>query len=501
MFDMKHSKPLSTNILNRLELVAERTLYKRSFYQFYKVAFCQLHPGTEYDENWHAKYLCEVLQKEAERIRDRKIREKDIIINVPFRSSKSMLTTVIFPIWVWACINPGMKFISVSYSGNLSLEHSRRSRDLINTVWFQRLYGNIVVLKADVAAASHYETLQGGMRKAVGTGGQITGSGADIIIVDDPQNPLKAASETERTNTIEFYDHTLFSRLNEPDIGVRIIVQQRLHQQDLTGHLMDEKHGRPDDHNHICIPGEMDMSVMSPPSLAKYYVDGLFWVSRFSHKVLASYRKALGSLQYSGQIGQRPTPVEGNIWKRKWFNIVEPERVQRDIHKHPIHFFIDTAYTEDETERNDPCGFLAGFIKDEVFYIINFTEAWLEFPDLIKFLKQYVVLHGYTNSSMVYIEPKASGKSVVQMLKQPGVGLNVVEINNDYIRDDKVTRASGVSPVIEAGRCALIAGPWNDKYLAQVTSFPKATHDEAVDVTVYGLNVLGVSDSFFAAFI
>ena len=492
---------LTTNVMNRLELAVERTLYQRSFYHFYKAAFCQLHPGTDYDENWHAKYLCEVLQKEAFRIRDKKPREKDIIINMPFRASKSMLTTVIFPVWVWACVSPGMKFISVSYSGDLALEHSRRSRDLINSVWFQRLYGTKVVLKSDVAAVSHYENLSGGMRKAVGTGGQITGSGADIIIIDDPQNPKKAASETERTNTIEFYDHTLFSRLNEPDIGVRIIVQQRLHEQDLTGHLMDKRTGRPDEHQHICMPGELDMSVLSPPSLAKYYVDGLFWPTRFSHKILAAFKKALGSLQTAGQIGQRPVPPEGNIWKRKWFPIVQPEDVQRDVFKHPIHFFIDTAYTEDESERNDPCGFLAGFIKDEKFYIVNFTEAWLEFPDLIRFLKQYVKVNGYTNSSMVYIEPKASGKSVVQMLKQPGVGLNISEISNDYIRDDKVTRASGVSPVIEAGRCCLVAGPWNDKYLGQVTSFPKAAHDEAVDVTVYGLNVLGVSDTFFAAFI
>ena len=492
---------LSGTILTRLELIVERTLHKRSFYEFYRTAFAQLHIGSEYDENWHAKYLCDVLQKEAERIQRKEKRIKDIIINVPFRSSKSMLTTVIFPVWCWAVIDPGMKFISVSYSGDLALEHSRRSRDLINTVWFQRLYGNKVVLKADVAAAGHYETLTGGMRKAVGTGGQITGSGCDIIIVDDPQNPKKAASEIERANTIEFYDHTLYSRLNDPEVGVRIIVQQRLHEQDLTGHLMDPKHGRPEDHQHICIPGELDLEVLRPIELAKYYVDGLFWRTRFNAQLLATYKKALGSLQYAGQIGQRPVPPEGNIWKRKWFPIIEASAIERDNNVSPIHFFIDTAYTEDEMERNDPCGFLAGFIKDDRFYIVDFTETWLDFPSLIKFTQQYVRLHGYSFGSMIYVEPKASGKSVVQMLKQPGVGLNIIEIDAEYIKDDKVTRASGVSPVIEAGRCCLISGPWNDKYLGQVTSFPKAVHDEAVDVTVYGLNVLGVSDSFFAAFI
>ena len=238
---------LKHNLLSRIEIVAERMLYRRSFYEFYKVAFCQLHVGIEYDENWHARYLCEILQKEAERIVRKEKREKDIIINLPFRASKSMLTTVIFPVWCWT-VDPSLKFISVSYSGDLALEHSRRSRDLINTVWFQRLYGNRVVLKSDIAAVGHYETAGGGMRKAVGTGGQITGSGGDIIILDDPANPKKAASEVERLNCIEFYNHTLFSRLNDPEVGVRIIVMQRLHEQDLSGHLMDVKHGRPEDH-------------------------------------------------------------------------------------------------------------------------------------------------------------------------------------------------------------------------------------------------------------
>lgn len=490
---------LKTNNIARMEIVVERLIYERSFYEFYKVAFCQLHPGVDYDENWHARYLCEVLEKEVWRIKRKEKREKDIIINVPFRSSKSMLTTVIFPIWCWAVVDPCLKFISVSYSGDLALEHSRRSRDLINCVWFQKLYGGKVALKGDVNAASHYENDRGGMRKAVGTGGQITGSGGDIIIVDDPINPKKAASDVERINCIEFYDHTLFSRLNDPEIGVRIIVMQRLHEQDLSGHLMDEKHGRPSEHQHICIPGELDMNVLKPKELAKYYKDGLFWATRFSQRVLNAFKKALGSLQYAGQIGQRPVPPEGNIWKRKWFPVIEAAMVKRDPVKNPIHFFIDTAYTEDDTEKNDPCGFLAGFEKDNYFYIINFTEAWLEFPDFIKFLLQYVALNGYTDYSSIKVEPKASGKSVVQQLKHSG--LNIVEIDGEYIKDDKVTRASGIAPIIEAGRICLIAGPWNDKYLGQVTSFPKASHDEAVDLTVYAANHFVPASDFFAHFI
>lgn len=489
---------MDNTTLSKFERDLERQIYEESYYEFFKVAFCQLHPSTAYDENWHAKYICDILQEEVERIIRKEPRKHDIIINVPFRSAKSMISTVIFPVWAWTR-DASLKFFNISYSGPLALEHSMRSRDLIDSVWFQRLYGNTIKLRADKNAASHYETLDKGMRKAVGTGGQITGSGADIILVDDPQDPKKAASEVERKNTIEFYDHTLFSRLNEPDIGVRIIIQQRLHEQDLTGHLMDSRTGRPNDHKHICIPGELDKTVLSPPELEKHYTNGLFWPTRFSNKTLDSYKKALGSLQYAGQMGQRPVPPEGNLFKRKWFEIVEPESIQRDATVSPIKFVVDTAYTENEMEKNDPNGFLSAFKKDNDIYIANFTEAWLEFPQLLDFLKKYVQLNGYDYQSLIKVEPKASGKSVVQSLKT--TELNIVEVEGEWIKDDKVTRANGISPICQAGKVKLIKGDWNEKFLAQLTSFPRATHDEAVDCLVYILNEMCPLSEFLSVFL
>lgn len=484
----------SQKTLERLEIELERTVYEESFYEFYKVAFCQLHPGQEYDENWHAVYICWRLQQETERIIRKEPRKKDLIINVPFRSSKSMIVTVIWTVWSWVKY-AGMKFISTSYSGDLALEHSRRSRDLIDTVWFQRLWGDKVKIRSNVDAASHWETTDTGMRKAVGMGGQITGSGADIIIVDDPINPKKAASEVERQNAIDFYNHTLFSRLNQPDIGVRVIVMQRLHEQDLTGHLMDPKLGRPEEHEHICIPAEYDPVMVSPPELSKYYTNNLFWVSRFGVATLKAYLKALGSLQYAGQLNQRPVPPEGNLFKRVWFEIVDAESVVRDPTESPMEFILDTAYTE--KQENDPTGLLSCFKKGKDLYIVNFTEVYQEFPDLVKFIPAYVKLHDYGFSSSISIEPKASGKSVVSQLKAQ-TDLNVYEIVSDMLKDDKLTRATAISPIAQAGRIKIIKGPWNDLFLSQLCSFPKASHDEAVDCLVYACDkLLPISDNVF----
>lgn len=171
---------MDSSVFARLEVILERRIYKKSFFEFYKVAFCQLHPGVAYDDNWHAKYICDVLQAEAERIMRKEPRKQDIIINVPFRSSKSVLSTICWPVWCWTQ-DPSLKFITVSYSEALALEHARRSKDLINSVWFQRLYRKKVRIRPDVNAAGHYETMDGGFRRAVGTGGMITGTGADVI--------------------------------------------------------------------------------------------------------------------------------------------------------------------------------------------------------------------------------------------------------------------------------------------------------------------------------
>lgn len=479
-------------------MALERKIYKESFYEFFKVAFCQLHPGKPLDDNWHIKYLCDILQKETFRIVAREPRTKDIIINIPPRSLKSYLVSVIWPVWSWA-IDPSLKIATISYADDIALILSRLSKNLINTVWFQRLYGYRVRLKTDVSGAGHYETDKTGIRKAIGIAGGITGLGFDILILDDPQNPKKAASEVERANTIELYKNTIYNRLNDAEIGLRIIIQQRLHMQDLTGNLMDPKDGNPDDYLYICIPAEYDEQVVSPPELKKFYKQSLFAPLTFTPDVLRGYKK-MGSLYYAGQYQQRPVPLEGNLFKRKWFPILAAETVARNERVDIIHFVLDTAYTDDKSEKNDPSGILSAFSKDGYLYILNFVQVWHEFPKFLKFLPQYVQLNGYGFGSTVNIEPKASGKSIGQQLKAI-TSLNVMEIKSDMLKDDKVTRANSISGIAESGRIMLIEGAWNELFLSQICTFPKATHDEAVDCLCYMVDKLLPVNNFVYGFL
>lgn len=180
MKDINESKDYF--LLSReLSYEVERAIYKRSYYEFYKKAFKVLNPDEPFSDNWHLKYLCDRLQEELYRVARRLPREKDIIINVPFRSSKSLIVSVIFPVWAWT-IKASTKFICVSFSSDLSLELATLSRNLIESEWIKDLYGSSMELVRDENTKGFFKNKGGGFRKSVGTGGQITGSGADFIL-------------------------------------------------------------------------------------------------------------------------------------------------------------------------------------------------------------------------------------------------------------------------------------------------------------------------------
>lgn len=471
-------------------------IYDRSYYEFFKDAFVVLHQGEQYNDNWHIEYICNILQQELERIVRREPRQKDIIINVPFRAAKSMITTIIFPVWAWTK-DPTMKFICTSYSGDLALEHAQRSRDLIESMWFNYLYGENFKIKDDQNAKGHYVTSAFGYRKSVGTGGQITGSGADIILLDDPQNPKKAASVTERKNTVDFYDHTLYSRLNQPDIGMRIIIQQRLHEDDLTGHLMKQA---PQKHFYIKIPAKItERTKPIPAELEKKYTNGLFWRTRFSETTIHDYETILGATQSAGQLQQEPAPEEGNIIKRAWLEIIEPQGITRDVRLNPIMFYVDTAETE--KTQNDPSAIIACFEMNNMLYIIDVAEVRKEFFKLCEFITEFAYNHQYTSDSILWVEPKSSGKSIISQLRVT-TKLNVAEIKYGKGKmDDKITRVNSITPTLQAGRVKLIKGVYTKKLVDQLCLFPNSKHDDMTDVFTYAVENLVTNKGFDFAFL
>ena len=461
-----------------LKFALNKKLCEMSFYEFFKQAWHVVEPSVPLSTNWHHKYICDLLQKECERIIAQKPKTKDIIINVPFRSTKSLIVTVMFPVWAWIK-SPKLRFITSSYSATLSIELATKSRDIIFSDWFKRRWGDVFHIKKDQNLKERYENNHIGMRRATSVGGTVTGQGGDFLIVDDPLSPQMANSATERDNANEWYRTTFYSRLNQADIGVRIIIMQRVHEEDLTGFLIDRETRI--NYNHVCIPATNESEKnIKPPLLKKYYdkETGLFWTDRFNKKVLDDYKSALGSYGYAGQLMQTPTPLDSGMIHKDWFKI---DRFRVD--EATVNFVIDPAYTANQ--KNDPSALLAYVFVENKWQIVNCVNVHKDFPDLVKFIPQWVQRNGYTNRSRIYVEPKASGKSIVQTLQRE-TGLNVRE--DKPPTKDKVARVQDISATLESGRVSLLKGEWNEEFIQQCVKFPSAKHDDMVDCLVMAVN-------------
>ena len=370
-----------------------------------------------------------------------------------------------------------MRIITSSYAGDLSVSHAQKSRDVIESLWFQDFYGDRFIMKHDLNRTKEYENDHTGIRLTTSVGGSITGRHADIFIVDDPINPKKAASAVEIVNANEWWDKTASTRLRDQDISLRIIVMQRLHENDLTGYCLANKNGK---YEHICLPGEITQDV-KPLELRTKYQDGILNPSRHGRKVLESMKLDLGSYGYAGQVLQNPIPAEGNLIKKKWFNrfvLSELREKAKNLKNELVwNYKLDGAYTKDQ--QNDPSAILCYTLFENEMYIRAVQSVWKELPELIKFIVEFVARNGYSPYSRIGIEPKASGLSAAQTLKKE-TDLNV--IIDKPPTTDKIARVNSISAFLEAGRCHLLKdASWVDSFLNQCAAFPNGKHDDEVD--------------------
>lgn len=450
-------------------------LCKRSFYRFLQEFWSEVIPEDPV-WNWHIKYLCDELQYLNSFVEKREPKPYDLVINISPGSTKSTIVEQMYNAWVWTR-DPAQRFISTSYAHALALSHSIKTRDIILSDKYKKLFPT-VSLKKDQSGKGDFRNLDGGQRFTTSTGGTVLGMHGHQIIVGDPINPKQAASKVERENANEFVTTTLSTRKVDKDVTPIILIMQRLHEDDPSGRMLAKSNKV----KHICLPAELGDNV-NPVELREKYVHGLMDPVRLNQGVLEDALDILGSYGYAGQYGQNPSPIGGGMIKTEWFDIIEWRPEYANL---VWHFVADTAYTSDE--KNDPSGYLA-YAKIGSNFIIRAAETeHLEFPELMTALPRFVKQNGYGRRSMVEIEPKASGKSLVQTLRKE-TSLNVKE--GVPPAKDKISRVNDSSPVMESKRVKLIRGGWNKAYLDQLTTFPNAKHDEFVDITTMMIGKAG----------
>jgi len=460
----------------QLRLQVESEIYRRSFYEFFIAASHILYPNVEWQYPPFYKYICDLLQEAVENNINGIEKKHDFIFNLPFRAGKSILLSQIFPVWCWIK-NPAMAIMQVSHSETLAIKHSHASKMLLESEWFLSLFPELTI-RRDTSAKANFMNEAGGKRISFGIQSGIIGEGCNIQIIDDINNPADSQAVTQGIN--EIYTDTLYSRLNNPSIDFRIILQQRISATDICQYLLDTN---PNKYFHVCLPVKVT-NYISPVQAIDFYQDGLLWKDRFTEKVILDFQQTLGSRAFAGQLMQKPVAEEGNIFKRAWIKSItldEWRKLTNNEANIDWNLYIDTAYTAKAKDNDASAAILACQFNNNV-YVKKAWKWWLEFPELVAKLKELKVKY---NVRMLYIEAKASGLSIKQQLSREGFDCADLTPKDK----DKVARANAVSPKVEGGHLWFIEDTWNEMVLSELTGFPFGA-DDLTDVVVYSIDNL-----------
>ena len=421
---------------------------------FAQRCFSELNPQAAFAPNWHL----EVIAAKLTAVREGKIRR--LIINVAPRSLKSLLASIAFPAW---CLghDPSAQILCVSYAQDLTDKLARDCRAILMSPWYGQIFPTR--LAPHRQAVREFITTRQGYRLATSTGGVLTGRGADIILIDDPLKPEEALSDAQRKAANEWYDHTLYSRLNDKRHGAIVIIMQRLHEDDLVGHVLAQE----------------GWEILSFPAIAEadevHRIETIWGEQCFRRRqgealhpdrepldTLDRIRRTIGEYNFAGQYQQSPAPLGGGLVKAEWFKRYRenerPERFDRIVQS------WDTA--NKATELSDFSVCTTWGVKGKDLYLLGAQQALFA-------------------TTEVLIEDKASGTQLIQELIVEGCyGVTRYEPTTE-----KIMRLHAQTAIIENGFVHIPeTAPWLAEYLHEMTVFPKGKHDDQVDSTAQFLD-------------
>jgi len=450
-------------------------LLRSDFVSFLERAFYELNPDTELRM---ASYI-ELMASRLEDCRHGRIRR--LAINIPPRYLKSHCASIAFVAWVLGH-QPSAKFICASYGQDLAEKLALDTRKVMQSAWYQRLFPTR--LSPEKNAVSEFLTTEQGSRLATSVGGVLTGRGADFIILDDPLKPEDALSETRRTAVNNWYDSTLLSRLNDKVNGCIIVIMQRLHQDDLVGHILTQ-----DPWNMLSFPAIAETDerheIVSPLG-RRYYTRSAgepLHVERESLASLRATQSRIGDYNFSSQYQQNPIPEGGAIVKSKWLMVYQELPAESDILVRIQSW--DTAVKTQEFNDYSVC---TTWVMDRKrrFYLEHVLRQRMEFPEL---KKAVIEQRQRFRPSKVLIEDKSSGASLIQDLRRQGfLGVEAHQLPKGQ---DKAMRLHALTHLFEAGLVHLPEqAPWLPDYRTELLGFPGSKFDDQVDSTTQALDYL-----------
>lgn len=464
---------------------AERALAEKSLRHYIRQAWHVIEPGR-YVHGWHIEAICEHLEAvTAGEIRN-------LIINVPPRHMKSLAVSVFWPTWVW--INqPASQWLVASYSQSLAVRDAVKARRIIQSMWYQDRWGDRFGLASDQNVKTRYENDRGGHRIAIGVGGQATGEGGDYLIADDLLKAQDADSRA-RAAANDFWDTTMSTRGNDPATVRKVVIMQRLHTDDLTGHILHGmKTGEGEHYEVLVLPARYE---------PQKYVSGigweeprekpgeLLWPERFDETTLAELEISIGDRRaVAGQLQQSPTAEGGNIFLQSWWDGKHRyDPADRSVFARNVGRWISIDTALKDRESSDYTAWGVYELSPE-YQLLKRDAAWkrLQFPLLVDEVEALAVRWNYDDKLRgILIEDKGSGTSALQTVRQlapDGVAELLIAFQP---QGSKEYRARQASAWCDRGMVLLPepseAAPWlHDFCEIFLFDFPAVAHDDPVD--------------------
>lgn len=484
-----------------------------SLRQYIERAWHVIEPAREFSPNWSIDAMSDHL----EAVSNGHI--KRLLINVPPGTMKSLTTEVLWPTWEWGPRNqPHLKYVSFSYSVDLTTRDNRKARQLIASRWYQDLWGDRYQIASDQDAKTKFETTALGFKLATSVGGVGTGERGDRVIVDDPHNVKDGESSAKRDSTLQWFAETLPTRVNDPNFTPIVVIMQRVHDQDVSGLILAQELG----YEHLMLPMEYEperacYSLVKPSYMKssptrvqynrdekcyqpvngtqenadtfsgeivdRYLVDPrteeneLLWPARIDRVTVERDKKVMGSYAVAGQFQQRPVPRGGGMFSRAWFEIVDSVPSDAQIIRKARGWDLAASTTSTSPYT---AGVRISKAKDGTFYIEHVVRVRESAGGVETCIKNTSSQDPRNCIISIPQDPGQAGKAQKLYYAKLLAGYNV---RFSPESGSKEMRAEALSAQAEAGNVKIVRGDWNKDYLDELCLFPKSTYKDQVDAS------------------
>lgn len=440
---------------------------------FIRLLWPVLEPGRKFTDGWVVRAICEHLEAVT------RGEIKRLLINVPPGCMKSLTTNVFWPAWEWGPKNmPSMRYVTAAYAEQLTIRDNRKCLALVRSEPYQALWGHRFQLDPDQQAKTKFDTNKTGWKLATSVGGAATGERGDRVIIDDPHNVKEGESEAKREEALQWFTEVVPTRINDPTNSAMIVIMQRVHEGDISGHILEHLTGW----EHLCLPMRFEHDHPHPSKTIIQFKDPrttdgeLLWPERFTPETLRRDEEVLsswgGEYAVAGQMQQRPAPRGGGMFQRDKFQFVDaaPIAVKRRVRA------WDLAATKDGGAAT--AGVRMSQTQNGDIYIEDVVRLRGSSNEVYKAILGAANLDGFTVQVDLPQDPGQAGKAQKSHLAHLLEGYRFFCTPET---GDKALRAQPLAAQVEAGKVYLVRAPWNAVFLSEAAMFPAGKFKDQID--------------------